>query len=110
MKKRIIARILQNIKSAEVKSPLIKTAAVHDEPWRSKKQKTACRAAVCERKLIMGTEFANHHIGCTIHNCEHHCCCDDYCSLDKIQVGTHEANPTVVQCTDCLSFKAKPGV
>ena len=40
----------------------------------------------------MGTEFANKHIGCTIHNCEHHCCCEDYCSLDKIEVGTHEAD------------------
>ena len=55
----------------------------------------------------MGTEFANKHIGCTIHNCEHHCCCEDYCSLDKIEVGTHEADPTVCQCTDCLSFKMK---
>ena len=48
----------------------------------------------------MGTEFANKHIGCTIHNCEHHCSCEDFCSLDKIEVGTHEANPTVVQCKD----------
>ncbi len=57
----------------------------------------------------MGTEFANKHIGCTIHNCENHCSCDDYCSLDKIEIGTHEANPTKAPCTDCLSFKAKPG-
>ncbi len=57
----------------------------------------------------MGTEFANKHIGCTIHNCANHCSCDDYCSLDKIEVGTHESNPTKVACTDCLSFKAKPG-
>ena len=63
-----------------------------------------------QRRMNMGTEYANKHIGCTIHNCENHCCCGDYCSLDKIEVGTHEANPTVVQCTDCLSFKAKPGV
>ena len=63
-----------------------------------------------KEKFIMGTEFANKHIGCTIHNCEHHCSCEDFCSLDKIEVGTHEANPTVVQCTDCLSFKAKPSV
>lgn len=55
----------------------------------------------------MGTEYANKHIGCTIKNCEHHCCCEDFCSLDKIEVGTHEANPTEVQCTDCLSFKMK---
>ncbi len=31
----------------------------------------------------------------------------DYCSLDCITVGTHEANPTMDQCTDCLSFKKK---
>lgn len=77
-----------------------------------------CRAVVFyyallgteERKIDMGTEFANKHIGCTIKNCEYHCCCDDYCSLDRIQVGTHESNPTQAECTDCMSFKAKPGV
>ena len=57
--------------------------------------------------VIKNGEIANKHIGCTIHNCEHHCCCEDYCSLDKIEVGTHEADPTVCQCTDCLSFKMK---
>ena len=69
-----------------------------------------CRKICTERMLIMGTEFENKHIGCTIHNCVNHCCGEDYCSLDKIEIGTHEANPSQVQCTDCLSFKAKPGV
>jgi hypothetical protein len=29
---------------------------------------------------------------------------EDYCSLDCIKVGTHEANPTVPECTECDSF------
>lgn len=57
----------------------------------------------------MGTEFANKHIACNINNCENHCSCDNYCSLDKIEIGTHESDPTKVPCTDCMSFKAKPG-
>ena len=37
--------------------------------------------------------------------CAHHCKNEQYCGLDTIQVGTHEANPTMDQCTDCQSFK-----
>ncbi len=55
----------------------------------------------------MGTEFANKHIGCTVKSCEHHCVSDNYCSLDRIEVGTHECDPTKSACTDCLSFKEK---
>lgn len=50
---------------------------------------------------------ANHCIKCTVQQCTHHCTSDNYCSLDCITVGTHEANPTVDQCTDCKSFEAK---
>lgn len=50
---------------------------------------------------------ANKSIGCTVTQCEHHCNQDDYCSLDRIMVGTHEAHPTVIECTDCQSFKLK---
>ena len=32
---------------------------------------------------------------------------EDYCSLDSITVGTHEANPTMNECTDCKSFQLK---
>lgn len=53
------------------------------------------------------TEKANQSIGCTVTQCEYHCSNDNYCSLDKIQVGTHEMNPTEAQCTDCNSFKVK---
>jgi hypothetical protein len=27
--------------------------------------------------------------------------------LGKIKVGTHETNPSVPECTDCMSFKAR---
>lgn len=48
---------------------------------------------------------ANKSIGCSVTQCKYHCKSSDYCSLDKIQVGTHEAQPTESQCTDCQSFK-----
>lgn len=49
----------------------------------------------------------NESIKCTINNCEHHCGGENYCSLDSICVGTHESNPTKIECTDCESFKMK---
>lgn len=50
---------------------------------------------------------ANRAVGCSVSQCKHHCSMENYCSLDVIQVGTHEANPTMSQCTDCMSFEAK---
>ncbi|MBE6903373.1 MAG: DUF1540 domain-containing protein [Ruminococcaceae bacterium] len=50
---------------------------------------------------------ANHSIKCSVSNCVHHCSKENYCSLDEISVGTHEANPTVIECTDCESFALK---
>lgn len=49
----------------------------------------------------------NESIHCTINNCAHHAQDANYCSLDHILVGTHEANPTDKQCTDCESFEKK---
>ncbi len=46
---------------------------------------------------------ANHCIACSVEQCANNSH-SGYCVLDKIQVGTHESNPTVVQCTDCESF------
>ena len=44
----------------------------------------------------------------TTKNCKpNHCQGENYCALDMITVGTHEANPTQQQCTDCQSFKMK---
>lgn len=49
----------------------------------------------------------NTSIKCTVENCAHHCQGSQYCGLDSIQVGTHEANPTKVECTDCESFRMR---
>jgi len=52
-------------------------------------------------------ENANKNIECTVTQCQNHCQAEDYCSLHKIKVGTHELNPSMDQCTDCLSFVKK---
>lgn len=49
----------------------------------------------------------NESIRCSVAQCKYHCQTKDYCSLSSIQVGTHEANPTMMECTDCTSFKLK---
>ncbi|NLK94889.1 MAG: DUF1540 domain-containing protein [Clostridiales bacterium] len=49
----------------------------------------------------------NPSIGCTVQQCKHHAQSDDYCTLNKILVGTHEANPSIPECTDCKSFELK---
>ena len=50
---------------------------------------------------------ANMSIECSVVSCNHHCGSQNYCSLDRIRVGTHECSPTMDQCTDCLSFEKK---
>ncbi len=50
------------------------------------------------------TKKPNHSIACTVTQCANHAGSCNYCALDRIMVGTHEKNPTVVQCTDCESF------
>ena len=50
---------------------------------------------------------ANKCIECNVVSCGHHCRGENYCSLDKIRVGTHEPHPSMDQCTDCLSFVKK---
>ncbi|MBE5780214.1 MAG: DUF1540 domain-containing protein [Clostridiales bacterium] len=50
---------------------------------------------------------ANKSIGCTVQQCAHHCQSENFCSLDRITVGTHEANPKGIQCTDCESFRVR---
>ena len=56
------------------------------------------------RFLIME---ANRHIGCNVNNCVYHCKDCNCCSLEHIEVGSHEINPTKAECTDCRSFKYK---
>ena len=50
---------------------------------------------------------ANKCIECTVQSCAYHCDSENYCSLERILVGTHEANPTQDQCTDCKSFRKR---
>ena len=50
---------------------------------------------------------ANRSIGCTVSKCKHHCTESNYCTLEKVSIGTHESNPTQVQCVDCESFVPK---
>ena len=57
--------------------------------------------------LIMNHDCANKSIECTVTQCKNHCATENYCALEKIKVGTHECNPTMDQCTDCLSFEKK---
>lgn len=52
-------------------------------------------------------DHANKCIECTVQECAHHNQHENYCSLDRILVGTHECNPTMDQCTDCKSFSRK---
>ena len=51
--------------------------------------------------------MSNNSIQCSVNNCKYHAKDVNYCTLDKIQVGTHESNPTKVECTDCESFSLK---
>ena len=50
---------------------------------------------------------ANKCIECTVQSCAYHCDSANYCSLDKILVGTHETEPAMDQCTDCKSFRKR---
>ena len=58
----------------------------------------------------MENSMENKSIACTVNNCTYHAQDVNYCTLDKILVGTHEKNPTKVECTDCESFKVKSEV
>jgi len=53
----------------------------------------------------MDKNTPNTSIKCTVTSCAHPCNTENYCALSAIQVGTHEANPAMDQCTDCQSFK-----
>lgn len=57
----------------------------------------------------MDNTFVNESIQCTVQQCKHHNETQEYCSLERIMVGTHENNPSIDQCTDCRSFAPKQG-
>lgn len=48
-------------------------------------------------------------IRCTVEQCRHNLCSENYCTLDTVCIGTHEANPSVKECVDCDSFEKRTG-
>ena len=49
----------------------------------------------------------NPSIKCSVEQCKYNDNTEKYCTLNAIEVGTHESNPKVPECTDCLSFECK---
>ena len=47
---------------------------------------------------------ANRCIQCNVASCKNHCGEENFCSLDCVSIGTHEGDPAMNRCTDCLSF------
>ncbi len=52
-------------------------------------------------------ENINRSIECSVEDCRHHCRECDYCSLDKIMIGSHMTLMQGERSTDCRSFDAK---
>ncbi|MCL1866477.1 MAG: DUF1540 domain-containing protein [Oscillospiraceae bacterium] len=51
----------------------------------------------------MENKYVNKNIECTVKNCANHCPNDNYCALQKINVGKHGCAPE--ECgSDCRSF------
>lgn len=55
----------------------------------------------------MDNNKMNRSIKCSVVSCANHNCCENYCALDSISVGTHEPHPSECECVDCESFVAK---
>jgi len=49
----------------------------------------------------------NSSIKCSVEQCQYHAQSKAYCTLEQIQVGTHEKDPIQNACTDCESFELK---
>ena len=47
----------------------------------------------------------NTHIKCTVDSCAHHNGSGNCCSLNSIQVGCCDCNPTRCEGTECASFQ-----
>ena len=49
----------------------------------------------------------NPSIKCSVKQCKFNNNSEKYCTLNAIEVGTHESDPKMTECTDCLSFEVK---
>jgi len=56
------------------------------------------------RRFTKMDKKANKTIECSVKQCANHCKSQEFCALEKVRIGTHEANPTMNQCVDCESF------
>ena len=54
-----------------------------------------------------GIMSINENIKCSVKQCKYNDNGAKYCTLNVIQVGTHEADPKVSECTDCQSFELR---
>lgn len=57
--------------------------------------------------MTNNTANSNYSIGCSVAQCEYHCTTGNYCSLNKIDVGSTNQNPTKPEYTECSTFRAK---
>lgn len=55
----------------------------------------------------MNCSNGNKSIRCSVEQCRYHCDTANYCTLETVSIGTHEANPTEKKCVDCNSFEKK---
>ena len=49
----------------------------------------------------------NRCIHCSVKDCKYHNGDENYCTLDSINVASHEKNPTDESCVDCCSFECR---
>ena len=56
---------------------------------------------------MFNEKSANHCIHCSVRDCKFHSGDENYCSLDSIEVASHEQNPTDERCVDCCSFECR---
>ncbi|MBR4201867.1 MAG: DUF1540 domain-containing protein [Oscillospiraceae bacterium] len=54
-------------------------------------------------------ERKNPSIHCTVGQCAHNLCSENYCTLDQVHIDTHEPDPSVKECVDCASFMKRTG-
>ncbi len=57
----------------------------------------------------MMNQKKNPNIHCTVDQCRYNMCSENYCTLDVVNIGTHESNPSVKECVDCDSFEKRTG-
>lgn len=79
----------------------------NSEDTKDKRCEKHCEKEEFSMEKTCNNCYENHNIQCHVTTCKYHSDKGAYCALNSIIVGTHEANPTMPECTDCQSFAAK---